>query len=122
MACCTGIVGECQSSRTSCDVSALRWPVPARVLTAGGSWGLNEHATTACPGGVWHADPRLEALGRRVVLSSGCSNPVEAQVEEALRSSPDVVEEDVYRSWRYSHGVAEGEDEMPSGGQHMGGL
>lgn len=58
----------------------------------------------------WHADPRLPELGLRAVGPAGAGAPASG-VPGAGQGS-----EEGYRAWRYRHGVAEGEIEIPRGG------
>lgn len=49
----------------------------------------------------WHADPRLAALGRRVILDKSVYSPTAHQNSKQQ-----------YQEWRYRHGVAEGSLEI----------
>jgi len=64
---------------------------------------------TIIAGGAWHLDPRLPGLlGLRALLPAS----LEPSTPQAAMPSTELE----YRAWRYMHGVAEGETELPGGG------
>ncbi|KAL3149050.1 hypothetical protein ABBQ32_001895 [Trebouxia sp. C0010 RCD-2024] len=59
------------------------------------------------PQGEWHSDPRLQALGQRIVLQAH-DKPTTPEGEQETEGIQ-------YKAWRIEQGVAEGDTEMPSG-------
>lgn len=57
--------------------------------------------------GEWHSDPRLQALGQRIVLQAH-DKPTTPEGEQETEGIQ-------YKAWRIEQGVAEGDTEMPSG-------
>ena len=64
---------------------------------------------TLLPIGDWIPDPRLEALGQRMVLP--------ARDKATSPSREPETEGYEFRAWRIEHGIAEGDTEMTSGEQ-----
>lgn len=64
----------------------------------------------------WPADPRLPSLGFRTLLpTSSSTNSTTSRPGEVLHSYDNTVPWGVYRQYRISLGVAEGDREIPSG-------
>lgn len=61
--------------------------------------------------GDWIPDPRLEALGQRMILPSRdkATSPAGEPETEGYE----------YRTWRIEHGIAEGDTEITSGDLHL---
>jgi folate-binding Fe-S cluster repair protein YgfZ len=66
------------------------------------------HAAAAAPPPGWAPDPRLPHLGLRAVLPAAAAS-ADGGGGAALASWQD------HRRWRLLHGVAEGDDEIPTG-------
>jgi hypothetical protein len=76
------------------------------------------------PTGQWRQDPRLPDLGLRGVFDAQQLPPPPAEAggtssRKQRAAGMSVVGEDAYRRWRYQLGVAEGDSEIPSGGEGM---
>ena len=74
-----------------------------------GERGAAAAALSSSAGVGWRRDPRLPILGGRAIVEH--SAPPPAAGANVWRA---------YRRWRVLHGVAEGDSEIPSGGQAGG--
>jgi len=72
-------------------------------------WALYGPGLPAAAPQGWSADPRLPELGYRAVFPAA-SSPQPSLAASALQEGG----EELYRAWRYRHGVAEGESEIPT--------
>lgn len=72
-----------------------------------------------CPlPGPWWQDPRLPGLGLRGLFDAQQLPPPPGGAGGSRKQQAagmSVVDEDVFRRWRYQHGIAEGDSDIPPG-------
>lgn len=79
------------------------------------------YIATLWSAGQWRQDPRLPDLGLRGLFDVQQLPPPPAEAggtssRKQRAAGMSVVGEDAHRRWRYQLGIAEGDQEIPSGG------